>query len=265
MRVSIIGGGVMGEALLSAGLDGDVLSASETLVCEKVDARRDDLASRFGVEVTADVASAASFGGVVILAVKPQDLAHVKGSIAPGSLALSIMAGVGISAIRDTLGGHQRVVRVMPNTPATVRQGMSAWTSTPEVTSEQLSFVRALLRAMGDEVYVDSESKIDMATAINGSGPAYVFLFIEALADAGVTLGLTRAEATRLATQTVAGSGAYALASEKQAAELKAQVMSPGGTTAAGLAELEHHGFRAAVLDCVRAAYDRAVELGRGA
>jgi pyrroline-5-carboxylate reductase len=172
------------------------------------------------------------------------------------------MAGVRIATLAAAFG-HDRNVRVMPNTPAAIGEGISAWTATPEVDPAQLETVSALLRSVGGEVYVEDEKKIDMATALNGSGPAYVFLFIESLIEAGVIMGLTRQQSELLAVQTVLGSARYALESEQSPADLRAAVTSPGGTTAAGLLEFEKGAFRSTVIEGVRAAHRRAIELGQ--
>jgi pyrroline-5-carboxylate reductase len=140
---------------------------------------------------------------------------------------------------------------------------MSAWTATASVSEEQREYTRALLSAIGRELYVDDEKKLDMVTAVSGSGPAYVFMFIEALIDGAVAVGLPRPTAEELALQTVYGSALYAQESPRSAADLRAMVTSPAGTTAAGLIELEKGAFRASLIECVRAAYQRAVELGK--
>lgn len=263
MRTVFIGGGVMGEAILSSALERGVVQKEAVLVCEKIPDRREELVARYGIDVTDDLEAAMGQGDVVILAVKPQDLAALVGASAPGAVVVSVMAGVRIETISEIVG-HNRVVRVMPNTPVAIQRGMSAWTATPDVGDEQRAFVRDLLASIGDELYLEAEAKLDMATAISGSGPAYVFLFIEALIDAGVGIGLTRAEAAQLAMQTVAGSAEYAKGAERGPAELRAMVSSPGGTTIAGTRELERHAFRAAIIDCVDAAFRRAQELGGG-
>ncbi|WP_322797448.1 pyrroline-5-carboxylate reductase [Tepidiforma sp.] len=258
----IVGGGVMGEALLAAALDRGVFEPEDVTVIEKVDARRVQLKAAYGVEATADFAPMGE-AGLVVLAVKPQELASVRGRLRPGALLLSIMAGVRIAAIEAAFD-HPFIVRAMPNTPAAVKAGMTVWTAAPVVTVDQRSMARMLLGAVGKEVYVDDERKIDMATAVSGSGPAYVYLFIEALVEGAVAVGLPRAMAEELVLQTVYGSAVYAQESGKSAAELRAMVTSPSGTTAAGLLELERGALRARVIEAVRAAHARAVELGGG-
>lgn len=262
MNLALIGAGVMGSAILERAIAAGIVAPSDVRVAEVVDSRRNAIAARFGVAVTADAGEAISGAGLVLLAVKPQDLGSVRGTVDPGAVIVSIMAGVKIGTIA-TAFGHDRIVRVMPNTPAAIGAGVSAWTATPHVAAEQLERVGTLLRAIGTEIYVDDEKKIDMATALSGSGPAYVFLFIESLIDAGVSLGLTRQQSQLLATETVLGSALYLREAGQSPAELRAAVTSPAGTTAAGLLEMEKGAFRATVIEGVRAAFRRAVELGQ--
>ncbi len=260
MKVVIVGGGVMGEAILAGALDRGIFAPGDVTVVEKVDARRTQLRAAYGIEATADFGPMGD-AGLVVLAVKPQELATVKGRVRPGALIVSIMAGVRIATIQAAFD-HPFIVRAMPNTPAAIRAGMTAWTAAPPVTVEQRSIARQLLGAVGREVYVDDERKVDMATAVSGSGPAYVFLFIEALIEGAVAVGLPRVQAEELVVQTVLGAAQYAQESGKSAAELRAMVTSPAGTTAAGLLELEKGALRASVIEAVRAAFARAVELG---
>jgi pyrroline-5-carboxylate reductase len=250
----------MGEALLAGALDRGVFDPAEVTVIEKVDARRTQLRAAYGVEATADFGPMGE-AGLVLLAVKPQELVTVKGRVRPGALLLSIMAGVRIATIQEAFD-HPFVVRAMPNTPAAIRAGMTAWTAAPGVTIDQRSIARRLLAAVGREIYVDDERKVDMATAVSGSGPAYVYLFIEALVEGAVTVGLPRAQAEEMVVQTVVGAAQYAQESGKSAAELRAMVTSPAGTTTAGVLELEKGALRASVIGAVRAAFARAVELG---
>ncbi len=261
MKVAIVGGGVMGEAILGAALDRAVFSAPEVTVIEKLEARRDQLYARYGVQVSSAF-EAMSDSSLVIISVKPQEMRSVAGTLREDAVLLSIMAGVTITSLKAEFG-HDRIVRAMPNTPAAVKAGMSAWTATEAVSADQREFTRTLLSAIGRELYVDDEKKIDMVTAVSGSGPAYVFLFIEAMVEGAVTVGLPRAAAEELVLQTLYGSALYAQESGRSAADLRAAVTSPAGTTAAGLLELEKGAFRAAVIECVRAAHERAVELGK--
>ncbi|MGE3074014.1 MAG: pyrroline-5-carboxylate reductase [Dehalococcoidia bacterium] len=261
MNVAIVGGGLMGEALLGAALEAGVLEASSVTVIEKLEPRRAALESKHGVHVSGGLEAVAD-ADVVLLSVKPQEMKSVATSLKPGALLLSIMAGVTIASLRETFR-HEAIVRVMPNTPAAIRSAMSAWFATPAVTPAQREFVQSLLSAIGSELYVDDEKKIDMVTAVSGSGPAYVFMFIEAMIDGAVAIGLPRLAAEELVLQTLVGSSLYARGSNHSAAELRAMVTSPAGTTAAGLLELEKGAFRASVIECVRAAHQRALELGK--
>lgn len=263
MTVAIVGGGVMGEAILAGALARGVLTRDTTTVVELLPERRAALAERHGVAAVADAAAVLPGASLVLLAVKPGEFARLSGPLDAGALLMSVMAGVRTAALAAHFG-HDRIARVMPNTPAAVNEGMSVWTATAAVDAAQRETVRALLGAVGRELEVAGEDALDMATALSGSGPAYVFLFVEALTDAGEAIGLTRGQARELTLRTLAGSAAYALRSEHSPAELRERVTSPGGTTAAGLRELERGGFRALVASCVRAAHARARELGEG-
>jgi pyrroline-5-carboxylate reductase len=200
-----------------------------------------------------------------MLAVKPQNLADVaaelKGKLNPGQLVLSIIAGKNIKSLQQGLG-HKSVVRVMPNTPAQIGMGMSVWTATAEVTQPQKVQVGSMLGAMGEEIYVEDESVIDMATAISGSGPAYVFLFMESLVNAAADIGLPADTARKLVLQTVLGSAKYARQSGEELARLRQMVTSPGGTTAEAIAVFETKEFRSIIKQAVEAAYKKTKQLG---
>lgn len=262
MKTVIVGGGVMGEAILGAAIEGGVFEASSVTVIEKLDARREELHAKHGIAAAKDFAPMDD-ADVVVLCVKPQELKSATGALRSDSLLISIMAGTTIQTLAAEYG-HNRIVRVMPNTPSALRQGISGWTATADVSGEQREFARKLLGAIGQEIYFDDEKKLDMVTAVSGSGPAYVFMFIEALVEGAVSVGLPRAAAEQLVVQTVFGSALYARESDLSPATLRAQVTSPAGTTAAGLLELERGAFRASIIECVRAAHERAMELGRG-
>jgi pyrroline-5-carboxylate reductase len=261
LNVTFIGGGVMGEAILSAALKSGLLAPGDVTVVEIVEARRAFLSETYGVHVADKAAKPLKAAAAVILAVKPQDMGSVAGTLRKDALLLSIMAGVTIGTVTRAFD-HGAIVRVMPNTPATIGEGMSVWTATGDVTDTQKKFAGDLLGACGRQLYVASEKKLDMATALSGSGPGYVFLMIEAMIEGGVIVGLTRAEAEEMAIQTVFGSAAYALQTDDSPADLRARVTSPAGTTAAGLQELEKAGVRAGIIEAIRAAHRRSVELG---
>jgi pyrroline-5-carboxylate reductase len=190
-------------------------------------------------------------------------MAGLAGGLAEGQLVLSIVAGATIAAIQEGLG-HQAVVRSMPNTPAQIGQGMTVWTCSAAVSAQQRETAAAILGAMGRQIAVDGEDDIDKATAVSGSGPAYLFLFVEALTDAAVEIGLSPEVARELVLATVLGAGRLIQESGAEAAELRRRVTSPGGTTAAALAELAEGNFSELLTRAVRAAYQRAKELGRG-
>ena len=208
---------------------------------------------------------------LVVLSVKPQRLAKVleglRGCIQPSALVLSIVAGASIEKISAGLG-HNRVVRSMPNTPAQIGEGITVWTASAEVSEEQQEMARLVLGSLGQEIFMEEENYLDMATALSGTGPAYVFLFMEAMVDAGVHMGFPRRIAEQLVAQTVLGSVKYSLNLNQEdhihLARLRNQVTSPGGTSAEALYYLEKAGFRTALSRAIWAAYERSVELGRG-
>lgn len=268
--ISFIGPGVMGEAII-AGILKQQLAAPQALIAAGPRSERlQELRDRFGIQISTDNSATARQGDIVILTVKPQRLDRVlkglKGAIQPHALVLSIVAGAPISKISSGLG-HDIVVRSMPNTPAQIGEGITVWTSSPAVSEEQQQMSRQILRALGDEIYVEEENYLDMATALSGTGPAYVFLFMEAMIDAGVHLGFPRRMAEQLVTQTVRGSVDYYLKRSESIhlAHLRNQVTSPGGTSAAALYYLEKAGFRTALSRAIWAAYERSQELGKEA
>jgi len=265
MKIAFIGGGNMGEAMLSAILDKGLSLAKTISVSDVSQARRQHLKQKYGVVVMSDNRQAVNRGDIVVLAIKPQNLAEVmaelKGQLEPAQLVLSIIAGARIGTICYGLN-HNCVVRAMPNTPAQIGEGISVWTATPEVTNPQKRWAGSILGAMGQEIYVDDEKYIDMATAVSGSGPAYIFLFMESLVDAAVHIGLPRSMAQELVLETILGSGHFVQRSGKPLAELRRMVTSPGGTTAEALLQLEKGGFSELVRQAVSAAYNKAKDLG---
>ena len=261
MKVTIIGGGVMGEAILGAAIERGVFDPADVTVCELLEHRRAQLLTEYGVSVATAAGPSMEDADLVVLSVKPQDLHSVEGAIPPSALLLSIMAGVRIATIEAEFR-HSRIVRVMPNTPAAAKAGMSVWTATASVGDEQRELARGLLGAIGREIYVEDELKLDMATAVSGSGPGYIFLMIEAMIEGAVTIGLSRKQAEEMVLQTVYGSAVYAQESGRDPAQLRGMVTSPAGTTAAGLLELERGAVRASIIECIRAAHRRAGELG---
>lgn len=268
--ITFIGPGVMAEAMV-AGLIRQHVAVPESLrAAGPREERLSQLKEQYQIAVFTDNAEAVREADVVVLSVKPQRLGKVLeglcGSLKPDALVLSIVAGATISAIGHGLG-HARIVRAMPNTPAQIGEGISVWTAAPEVSEEQLQMARQILSAFGDEVFVEEETYLDMATALSGTGPAYVFLFMEAMVDAGVHLGFPRRIAEQLVAKTVRGSVDYYTERDDPVhlARLRNQVTSPGGTSAAALYYLEKAGFRTAISRAIWAAYERSRELGQGA
>jgi pyrroline-5-carboxylate reductase len=266
-RFAFIGGGAMGDAIIRALLGSAGVLPGQISVSEPDAVRRDALRERYSVNTFTRNADCAASADVVLLAVKPQImgavLADIKPAITSDTLIFSIAAGVTIGAIRAGLHPDQPVIRTMPNTPAQIAEGMTGWLPTANVSETQIVAAKQILAAMGAEIQVASEPYLDMVTGVSGSGPAFVFLLIEAMVDAAVHMGFMRPVAEKLVLQTFKGSIDYALQSPMHLAQLRNQVTSAGGTTAAGLYELERHGVRTAVADAVWAAYRRSVELGK--
>ena len=264
-KITFIGPGVMAEAMI-AGLLRKKLAEPENIIASGPrEERSEQLHKKYGITTTTDNTSAASQADVVVLSVKPQRLSEVmKGlkGIRSEALILSIIAGANIKKISTGLK-HKAIVRSMPNTPGQIGEGITVWASSKEVTEEQQETARAILGALGDEVFVEDESYLDMATALSGSGPSYVFLFTEALIDAGVHMGFPRRISEQLVLQTIKGSVAYYHQAERHPATLRNQVTSPGGTSAEALYYLEKAGFRTAISRAVWAAYQRSLELGK--
>ena len=264
-KIAFIGPGVMAEAMI-AGLLNKKLAKPENITAAGPRQQRvNELSKKYGIRTTNDNSSAASHADVVVLSVKPQRLSEVmKGlkGIRPDALVLSIIAGANIKKISTGLK-HKAVVRSMPNTPGQIGEGITVWTSSKDVTEDQQETARAILGALGDEVFVEDESYLDMATALSGSGPAYVFLFTEALIDAGVHMGFPRRIAEQLVLQTIKGSASFYHQAGRHPATLRNQVTSPGGTSAEALYYLEKAGFRTAISRAVWAAYQRSLELGK--
>ena len=265
MRIGIIGGGFMGEAFLRGILRARVAAPSSVAIAELIADRRRALAGH-GVRVTDDPESACIGADLVLLAVKPDDLAatarSLAGAIPPGAVLVSIAAGTRLAEVQRH-SGHRASVRVMPNLPAAIGEGAAVYLAAPELSDEQLARVREVLSGVATAVVeVADDEAVDLATALHGSGPAYVYLLIEAMVDSAVRLGMKRPDATELVLATVAGSARYAIETGEHAATLRNAVTSPGGTTAAALSELEAAGLRAAVDDAIEAAFTRALDLG---
>jgi pyrroline-5-carboxylate reductase len=264
--IAVIGAGTMGEALIKGLLRQRLIEAHELIAADPWAERLTYLEEVHGIRTTSSNAEAVREAEIVYLSVKPQvisaALEDVRSSVRPGALIFSIAAGVPLSRIRRN-AQVESVIRAMPNTPAQIGQGITVWTATPAVTEVQRGYALTILTALGDEVYVEDEHYLDMATALSGTGPAYIYLFMEAMVDAGVHLGFSRHIAEQLVFQTVIGSANYARQSGLHLAALRNQVTSPGGTTAEALYHLDKGGFRTVLSRAIWAAFVRSEQLGR--
>jgi pyrroline-5-carboxylate reductase len=269
-KIAFIGSGAMAEAMIAGLLRQGLAKPCDLLAADNHAKRVDDLHQKYSVQPFTDNKLAAAEADVVVLSVKPQRLTEVlnglKGAVPAGALVLSIVAGATIGKISKGLK-HNAVARSMPNTPAQIGQGITVWMASPSTSEAQKETARAILGAFGDEVQVDDENYLDMATALSGTGPAYVFMFMEAMIDAGVHMGFSRRVSEQLVVQTLKGSVAYyQTINEKtdvHVAALRNQVTSPGGTSAEALYYLEKAGFRTAISRAIWAAYQRSLELGK--
>jgi pyrroline-5-carboxylate reductase len=264
MKTALIGGGTMGEAIIKSLLRKKLADKKEITVSDVAAARRDQLKKKYGLNVTDNNLTAVKGAEVVILAIKPNDMGHVLGQLSgqlKSQLIISIAAGVMLESICSKLN-YKQVVRAMPNTPAQVGKGMTAWIGAQELSAANREKARSILASLGEEHYFADEKYMDMATAISGSGPAYVFLFIESLIDAGVHIGLPRNVAQKLVIETITGSAEAMKKMDKHPAELRNMVTSPGGTTAEALYKLEMGGLRSLMISAVDAAYNKAKVLG---
>ncbi len=264
-KIAFIGPGVMAEAMIAGLLRQGLAKPENVNAAGPREERGAELTKKYGIKATTDNSAAVSHADVVVLSVKPQRLTEVMKSlkgIRADALVLSIIAGANIKKISNGLK-HKAIVRSMPNTPGQIGEGITVWTASKEVSEEQSDMARKLLGALGAEVFVEDESYLDMATALSGSGPAYVFLFTEALIDAGVHMGFPRRIAEQLVLQTIKGSASFYEAAGRHPATLRNQVTSPGGTSAEALYYLEKAGFRTAISRAVWAAYQRSLELGK--
>jgi pyrroline-5-carboxylate reductase len=265
-KIAVIGAGNMGEALL-AGLLADGTAQPLSLWATDVESERVGLlGSRYGIRTGGDNQAAAAWADVLVLAVKPQTMNRVleelKDILPQHTLVISVATGISLARIAAALGGNRKLVRVMTNTPVLVRAGATALAVSPSVSFEDRALAIRMFEAVGKVIVVE-EHLMDAVTGLSGSGPAYVFQVIEALADGGVKMGLPRETALSLAAQTVFGAAKLLLETNEHPGRLKDKVASPGGTTIAGLHALEAGGVRAAFMDAVEAATKRAEELGR--
>jgi pyrroline-5-carboxylate reductase len=264
---AIIGPGTMAEAIIVGLIKKNVIIPEKIIAAGPRLARLDALKEGYHIQTTLDNASAIEGADVILLCIKPQVLSEVmqelKGKIPPNAIVISIVAGATLQSLQKGLG-HDQVVRSMPNTPAQIGEGMTVWTQSPQTTAKQFELSKQILAALGREIYVKEERYIDMATAVSGTGPAYVFLFLEAMIDAGVHLGLPRRIAEEMVVQTLKGSINYFEQNQAHPARLRNQVTSPGGTSATALYYLDKMGFRTAISRAIWAAFTRSQELGKG-
>jgi len=273
-RLAFIGCGVMAEAIIAGLLRKKLVGPEQIVGSHPRVPRREEMHVKYGIEMfeqnreaaTAVYPSEDNNGSVVVLAVKPQRLRRVleelKGSVHQDQLVVSIVAGARMQTIADELL-HASVVRTMPNTPAQIGEGVTAWTASADVNEKQQNQVRAMLEALGKTVRVEDERQIDMATALSATGPTYIFLVMEALVDAGVHMGFSRHVAEELVHQTMLGAVLFARESHKHPAELRNMVTSPGGTSAEAIYQMEKGSLRTVLSKAVWAAYQRAEALGQ--
>lgn len=268
-RITFIGSGMMAEAMIAGLLNKGLTTPEKVTAAGPRKERAEELISKLKINALTDNINAVSDADIVVLSVKPQKvdsiLAELRNSLNPESFILSIIAGASIQQIKNGLN-HDMVVRSMPNTPAQIGEGITVWTVSSSVPDTQKELAREILAALGEEILVEEEYYLDMATALSGTGPAYVFLFMEAMVDAGVHLGFPRRIAEELVAQTVRGSVDYFTRRDDPVhlARLRNQVTSPGGTSAAALYYLEKAGFRTALSRAIWAAYERSRDLGTG-
>jgi pyrroline-5-carboxylate reductase len=266
-HVGFIGGGNMGEALIKGLIATSLLKAEQIHVLDVSSARMQHLENAYKVRLAQDTTELCGACQIIVLAVKPQNMTEVLPEISPclghRPLVISIAAGISLSTLIQGLPGETPVVRVMPNAPALVLQGASALSRGPSVTDDVMEQALALFGAVGKALEVE-EKWMDAVTGLSGSGPGYVLLFMESLIDAGVLVGLPRPVAKELAVQTMLGTAKMAQETGGHPSELKDMITSPGGTTINGLQVLEAHGVRGAVMEAVKAAAQRATDLGKG-
>jgi len=266
-KIGVIGAGKIGAAIARGVIRGGLATKDQVMASDVSEALRQSVSQELGIKATADNRKLADFADIVILAVKPQIVdpvaKEIAGKLGKAKLLVSVAAGVPLARIESHLASGARVVRVMPNIPCVVGAGAAGFAGGAHATAADLEKVGAILNSFGIGLPVE-EKYLDAVTGLSGSGPAYVFLFIEALADGGVQVGLSRDVALKLALQTVYGAAKMALESAKHLGELKDEVTSPGGTTIAGLHALEQKGFKGTVMDAVVSATKRSQELGKG-
>jgi len=265
-RIATVGSGVMAEAMIAGLLRGNEVDPDHIVASHPRADRRAELVASYGIGTVEDNTTAIAKADVIVLAIKPQMLVRIgrelHGKFRQGQLVISVIAGATTTALANALG-HDQIVRSMPNTPAQLGKGMTVWYATPQVSQTQRDQARVLMRSLGEQLEVDDEKLVGMATAVSGTGPTYVFLVMEALIDAAVHLGFPRHIAHDLVIETLEGSTLFAKSSGMHPAQLRNMVTSPGGTSAAALHELESGRLRTVLSEAVWAAYRRTEELGR--
>lgn len=266
MNISFIGGGIMAEAIIKGILNSDVIASSKISIGEISEERRKYLENTYKIKSYADNLKAIENAEIIILSVKPQNFLEISKNISrniPDSVTIiSIIAGLSLDDIREAFD-IKSIIRVMPNTPAQIGSGMSVWSSTNNVPKKINDFTKDILESLGEQLWVKDENYLNIATALSASGPAYVFLFISSLIDAGVYLGLQRDLSRKLVLQTVLGSCKMLIDSDEHPSDLVDRVASPGGTTIEGLLAFEQGGGRATIMETVIAAYQKSLELGK--
>lgn len=263
-RIAIVGAGVMAEAMLAGLFSREMIPPQHIIASHPREDRRVRLEAKHSIRVVASNAEAVHAADLILLTIKPQVMQTVMAELAevlqPNQTVISIAAGTSVSQLQQGLN-HKAIVRVMPNTPAQIGEGMAVWYAVPEVDEIARKRVRLALGALGLELEVEHEKYVDMATALSGTGPTYVFMMMEALIDAGVHMGFPRRIAEQIVMQTVGGSVSYARESGKHLAELRNMVTSPGGTSAEAIYQMEKGGLRTILSKSVYAAYKRTQSL----
>lgn len=265
-KFALIGAGMMGSAIITGIVNHKVLDPAEIFISDPDTEKCEKLNALLDVNIAASNLEAVKKADTVLIAVKPQfldaALHGIKEEISPETMVMSIVAGVPVSRFQDTLD-TDRVIRIMPNTPAQIGEGVCGWFATDAVTAGQKTLAQEILSALGMQFEVKRESDLDLVTAVSGSGPAYVYLFIESMVDAAVQIGLPRPLAEKIVLQTISGSADYMKKAGRHPVILKNEVTSPGGTTAAALAAMEKEGLRTAVTEGMLACLKKTIELGR--
>jgi pyrroline-5-carboxylate reductase len=267
MKLGVIGCGKMGTALIQGAIRAGLVAPTDVTGCDPYPAAREAFSAATGARVSGAIAEITAASDVLLLATKPHDVRAALDAAAQAAagkpiLVISIAAGVTLAALESASAENFRIIRAMPNTPALVGHGAAAYSLGSRATKDDTATAQSLLAAVGLAIEVP-ERLMDAVTGLSGSGPAYIYVIIDALADGGVRVGLPRADAVRLAAQTVLGAAAMVMETGEHPAVLKDMVTSPGGTTIAGLAALENHGLRSALIEAVTAATHRATELGK--